>query len=111
MGKTSSVNRLGQIGKPERRVSLPGGPAGPVSWRNVDTGVLVETLQMVSLAGGALRLGFTRDGGAFAVGVYGDGDPYTVYCSPSQNMADFLRAIRDGFEIIGNTGRSGGTGA
>lgn len=100
---TKRVNALEKLAKADRRVQLPGGSGGPVSYRKVNTGVLVDTIQTVAIAGGALRLGFTRDGGAYAIGVYGDGDPYTVYCSPSESIDSVLRAIRDGFDIIGNS--------
>jgi len=99
-------NSLEKLGKAERRVSLPGVPGQKQSWRDVDPGVLIDTIQTVALAGGAIRLGYTRDGGAIAIGVYGDGDPYTVYVSPRDNLADTLRAVRDGFDIIGNTGEA-----
>lgn len=96
-------SKLEKLAKSERRVQVPGQHNGPVSFRNVTPGVLIDTLQTVALAGGALRLGFTRDGGAFAFGIYGDGDSYTVYCPPSENVDDFLRSIRDGFDVIGNS--------
>lgn len=104
---TKRVNALEKLAKSDRRVQLPGSSGGPVSYRNVTVGVLVDTIQTVALAGGALRFGYTRDGGAFAIGVYGDGDPYTVYCSPSESIDSVLRAIRDGFDVIGNSDHHG----
>lgn len=104
-------NRLEEINQGARRVNLPSNGHKPCSYRDVDPGILKETLQVVALAGGALRLGFTRDGGAFAIGVYGDGDPYTVYCAPSEDITATLRAIRDGFDIIGNSRPAAGRDA
>lgn len=96
-------NALEIANRSARRVQLPGVSVKPVNWRDVDCGLLHDVIQTVALAGGALRFGFTRDGGAYAVGVYGDGEPYTVYCSPHESIDDVLRSIRDGFDIIGNS--------
>lgn len=100
-------NGMERQAKAERRVVLPGSVGYVVSWRNVTSGVLIDTIQEVALAGGAIRLGFTRDGGAFAIGIYGDGEPYTVYCTPKENLDDVLRSIRDGFAVIGNSAPGG----
>ena len=88
-GEMKRQNALEVQAKSERRVRLPG--------------VLLDTIQTVAIAGGAIRLGFTRDGGAYSIGVYGDGAPYTVYCSPSEDPNTILRAIRDGFDSIANS--------
>jgi len=96
-------NALEKQAKSERRVRLPEQPGKIPSWRDVNPGVLIDTIQTVALAGGAIRLGYTRDGGAIAIGVYGDGDPYTVYVSPRDSLEDILRSVRDGFDIIGNS--------
>lgn len=101
------VNRLESLGKSERRVKLPGAAHGPANWRLVNVATLVDTITTVSVAGGAIRLGYTRDGGAYAVGVYGDGDPYTIYCGSDQSIEDVLRSICDGFDIIGNSAPTG----
>jgi len=101
------VNKLEALGKSERRVKVPGSANGPANWRQVNVGVLVDTITTVSICGGALRLGYTRDGGAYAIGVYGDGDPYTIYVGSNQSIEDVLRSIRDGFDIIGNSAPTG----
>jgi hypothetical protein len=48
--------------------------------------------------GGALRLGYTRDGGAYAVGVYGDGTPFTEYIPPSDDIEVYLKGIIEDYE-------------
>lgn len=57
-----------------------------------------ECLKAVLAAGGALRLGMTRDLGALSVGVYGDGDPYTEYLRPGDTGASFFAEMRVAFE-------------
>jgi len=103
-------NALEVQAKGERRVRVPGVPTGPANWNSVNAEVLRDTIQTVAVAGGAIRLGFTRDGGAYSIGVYGDGDPYTLYCSPGEDPNTILRAIRDGFDTIANSAPRNGNG-
>ena len=90
-----NVNEI--VNRQERRVKTPGTNGGPVSWTKVDPIAIAETIEVVAIAGGALRFGYTRDGGALSIGVYGDGSPYTLYVSPHEDARDLLRSIRDGF--------------
>lgn len=83
----------------ERRVKRPGGATAPVDWSKVDPILVTDTIATVAATGGALRFGYTRDGGAYSVGVYGDGTPYTLYCSPHEDVRELLGSISDGFRV------------
>lgn len=84
--------------KKERRYKGAATQAGNVAdWQNVDTTILVWAICVVALAGGALRFGYTRDGGAYAIGVYGDGEPYTEYIKPGEDVNAVIRAIGEAF--------------
>ena len=48
-------------------------------YASADATLVLQAITLVAKHGGALRLGYTSDGGAYAIGVYGDGDPYTEY--------------------------------
>lgn len=65
----------------------------PADWGSVDGELLTKAVAAVARKGGALRLGYTRDGGAYAIGIYGDGDPFTEYVPPSDDMDLYLRGI------------------
>lgn len=67
----------------------------PADWATVDAELLRRAIAVVGHRGGALRLGYTRDGGSYAVGILGDGDPYTEYVRPSDDMAAYLEGIID----------------
>ena len=82
----------------------------PASWMLVDIEQLVYTIAAVAQKGGALRLGYTRDGGAYAIGVYGDGDPYTEYVSPKEDMNEYLRNLSADFGNVTGDGSFVGTG-
>jgi len=65
----------------------------PVDWMQADGQLLLHAVATVAYKGGALRFGYTRDGGAITVGVYGDGDPYTDYLKPGDDINDYLRKL------------------
>lgn len=68
----------------------------PADWACVDGVLLAKAVAALAGLGGALRLGYTRDGGAYAIGIYGDGDPFTEYVSPNDDINEFLEGlIRD----------------
>lgn len=73
---------------------------------------LMYALRAIIGAGGALRVGTTRDGGAWAFGIYGDGgDPYTDYLRPAEGVAEYLADLGDYFEGVGNGGKTQETDA
>jgi hypothetical protein len=81
-----------QDGKSTRRVNRNG--AGEAAdWESCDPATLAKAVANVGARGGALRLGYTTDGGAYAIGIYGDGEPYTEYVRPSENITDFLEQL------------------
>lgn len=68
-----------------------------VEWTSISTGVIRDAITAISHAGGAIRFGLTRDGGAYAIGVYGEGDPYTEYFHDPTECEDFLREISEDY--------------
>ena len=74
---------------------------------DIDGRVLLGTIDSILRAGGALRIGRTRDGSCWAFGVYGDGgDPYTEYIQPSEDVNAYLRELGEFFDQTGQ-GRPG----
>ena len=70
-----------------------------VGMEDIDLQGLAFCLQAILNAGGALRIGRTRDGGAWAFGIYGDGpQPYTEYVRPSEDVNLYLANLRQFFE-------------
>lgn len=77
---------------PSKRVGT--GNRDHADWTAVDGRWLAEAIAAVAARGGALRFGYTRDGGAYAVGVYGDGDkPYTDYIKPGESVEAYLEQL------------------
>jgi hypothetical protein len=66
-----------------------------VDIEQIDPAVLLSTIAAVVRIEGALRLGVSRDGGAFAIGIYGDGDPYTEYVGADEDINEYLGKLRE----------------
>ncbi len=67
-------------------------------WGGADPNILASVVAAVTGNGGAIRFGYSRDGGAYAVGIYGDGDPFTEYLGASNEVDDWLEGIRLDYE-------------
>jgi hypothetical protein len=67
---------------------------GVADWASVNGELLAAVIGIVAKNGGALRFGYTRDGGAYSVGIYGDGEkPYTDYIRPTEDVEQYLRDL------------------
>jgi len=64
----------------------------------VDAERLRSAIAAAAGAGGALRFGYSRDGGVYAVGVLGDGDPYTLWCKDADELDITLESLREHFD-------------
>jgi hypothetical protein len=67
-------------------------------YASANSELLLRAVAAVSAQGGALRFGYTSDGGAYAIGVYGDGEPYTDYVKPSEGIDAYLEDVASAWE-------------
>lgn len=68
-------------------------------WATVDMAQIQETIVKVTKVGGAIRFGYTADGGAYALGIYGDGAaPYTEYVRPGEDIEAILADLGSVFD-------------
>ena len=73
-------------------------PQASVAVDDINPDTLLYCLHSVTSNGGAVRFGTTRDKGAWAIGVYGDGaQPYTEYVRPDEDINLYLRNLGDFF--------------
>lgn len=73
--------------------------SAPANWEDISADAIRHAVAQVGSIGGALRLGYTRDGGAFAIGVYGvEAEPYTDYLRPGDDVEAYLDELSD--EVI-----------
>lgn len=68
---------------------------GPADWSAINGKLIADCIHAIGSKGGALRMGYTRDGGAYAIGVYLDGDQTTEYVRPSEDLEGWLREFKD----------------
>lgn len=64
-------------------------------WSLQDSSLVLKAISAVTKAEGAIRFGYTTQGGAYAIGFLGDGEPYTDYVRPSDDMAEYLNGVID----------------
>lgn len=72
-------------------------------WGSVNAQVLVKLIEVSSKKGGAVRLGYTRDGGAYAIGVYCGSNYFTDYVRPSEDVDQYLTDLTASFEDYDGT--------
>lgn len=76
-------------------------------WKYIPADVVLSSIATAASRGGALRFGYTRDGGAYAVGVYGLGEYYTAYLRPGDDVPAFLRELEQAFADLPAPGADG----
>jgi len=77
-----------------RRVGLTTTDGGaPADWGSVDPAVLAWFVELMTRDDCAVRFGYSRDGGAYAIGIYGRGDTYTIYLSLREDVNEWLSRV------------------
>lgn len=79
-----------------------------VSWTKCDHKLLLAMLDAAIEAGGAVRLGATRDGGAWSIGVYCGEAYFTEYVRDEELLDEYLEDVTDYFATSGNHARDAG---
>lgn len=81
-----------------RKPRKSSGAGNTADWEACDPNTLVKLIATASKKGGALRFGYTRDGGAYAIGVYAGGDYFTDYVRPSEDIDSYLTDLLSSFD-------------
>lgn len=66
-------------------------------WKEASPAKLSAAIIAITQHGYAVRFGYTKDGGAFAIGVIGDGDPYTEFVRPTEDIDLYLDGLVDDY--------------
>lgn len=88
----SNLNPLG------RSRANRSGQGGTADWQSATATLVRDAICSAARAGGALRFGYSRDQGAYSIGVYGDGEYYAVYVGPKDDIDITLRDLIDLFD-------------
>ena len=69
------------------------GKSDPADWKSADPARIAAAITAITSHGYAVRFGYTRDGGAFAIGVIGDGEPFTEFIRPTEDIDLYLDGL------------------
>lgn len=100
MGVNGDVKGAGTTNRRAKQKASRRGRAeanGAVAWETVDYVPVIAALIVATEGAGALRLGVTRDGGAFAIGVYAGDDYATEYVRPNEDWDTAWYEIVEGW--------------
>lgn len=89
MKKDSNGDTMGKLRSPHSQLVV----GNTVDWSNCDAQLLQKTVASASYKHIALRLGVTRDGGAYAVGVYAGEQYFTDYVRPGEDVDEYLAKL------------------
>lgn len=68
----------------------------PANWETVSADAIRDCIVQIGRIGGAVRFGYSRDGGAYSIGVYGlDTQPFTDYLRPGDDVQAYLDTLAD----------------
>lgn len=81
-------------GQKKKRIGEGGDTGGNVAdWRNVNPDVLVWFVELATRDDCAVRFGYSRDGGAYSLGIYADGGSNTLYLPGKDDVNEWLTRL------------------
>lgn len=72
-------------------------------WSSVDANAIQRVIAAFAAAGGAVRFGYSRDGGAYSLGVYLEDDHETLYFKPYENVTAKLTELVERLNMSNDT--------
>lgn len=78
----------------KKRIGEGGETGGTTAdWRNVQPDLLVWFVELATRDDCAVRFGYSRDGGAYSLGIYADGGSNTLYLAGKEDVNDWLTRL------------------
>ena len=77
---------------PDKRIG-----GGTADWANATPENVMALVCAVGMEGGAVRLGYTRDGGAYSIGIYVGSLSKTYYCNEKDGIDETVRELTEHF--------------
>jgi hypothetical protein len=69
------------------------GAVDAADWKEASSEKISRAIVAVTQHGYAIRFGYTKDGGAFAIGILGDGEPFTEFIRPNEDIDLYLDGL------------------
>lgn len=73
------------------------GNSDVAEWRDCSPELLLSVVSAITERGCAVQFGYTRDRGAYAIRIVGDGEPYNEYVRPTESLQLYLEGLLDDF--------------
>lgn len=67
-------------------------------WESVNSDNLVKLIARVTLLKGTITFGYTRDGGAYYISYYMDGESEKLYVRPTEDVDNFILSELESFQ-------------
>lgn len=87
--------------------SIRGTSGATADWASASADAIKRAIESASAVGGALRFGYSGDGGAYALGCYYDGESWTEFIRPAEDIDDFLEQVCEFYADKGMTVKDG----
>jgi len=100
--RTRGTSNSIQQRREERRRNR--GQAAVCDWGAADPTRIVALISTITVQNGLCSFGYTRDAGAYTVTIIMDGERYTDYCRPTEDVDSFLDNLREDYADLGSTG-------
>lgn len=71
------------------------GNAETADWASVAPDTILDLISAITAAHGAVRFGYSRDGGAYSLGIYLDDESETLYFKPYEDVTAKLRELTE----------------
>lgn len=68
-------------------------------YADLDPALVHRVLCAITARGCAVQFGYTRDGGAYAIRIVGDGEPYTEFVKPTEDVGMALSNLAEDYEV------------
>lgn len=78
----------------------------PANWETVSADAIRDCIVQMGSIGGAVRFGYSRDGGCYSIGVYGlYPEPFTDYLRPGDDVQAYLDQLADQARATATAGK------
>jgi len=75
------------------------GNSQPADWATASSVTVLVLIANVTANGAAVQFGYSRDGGAYSLRFVGDGEPYTEWIRPNEDLDAILEEIAGNWYI------------
>ena len=89
--KRSGEVKDGKSRRPKQRVS------DTADWEGIAGDLLQKAIGRITACGGAIRFGYTTDGGAYALGIYDGDERYTEYFRTGEECESYLEQLIENY--------------